>query len=80
MARIDIPAHLRNNQGDLIHGDVYWVDAKLHDGRVIRGLASQGEFLTGVMTAADGARECELPFTTADIKKLRPHSILPFWW
>lgn len=80
MARIDIPAHLRNNQGNFIHGDLYWVDVKLQDGRVIRGLASQGEFLTGEMTAADGARECDLPFTSADIKKLRPHSILPFWW
>ena len=79
MARIDIPAHLRSNQGGLIHGDVYWVDVKLHDGRVIRGLASQGEFLTGVMTASNGARECELPFSSTDIKKVRPHSILPFW-
>ena len=79
MARVSIPTHLRNNQGKLIHGDLHWVDVKLCNGRVMRGLASQGEFLTGVMTAADGARECELPFTSSDIKKLRPHSILPFW-
>jgi hypothetical protein len=80
MKRIYIPEHLQNKQGRLIQGDVYWVDVKLHDGRLIRGLISQGEFLVGKMTASDGARECELPFTTADIKKVRPHSILPFLW
>lgn len=80
MARIEVPPHLRDSRGTLIHGDLYWVDVKLTDGRVFRGLASQGEFITGMFNAIEGAFECDLPFTTADIKKVRPHSVLPFWW
>jgi hypothetical protein len=57
MARVEIPTHLRSNQGNLVHGDFYWVDVKLHDGRVLRGLVSQGAFITGTFNAADGARE-----------------------
>jgi hypothetical protein len=64
----------------MIHGDLYWVDVKLNDGRVMRGLASRGDYLTGVFSASEGGRDCDLPFTSSDIKKVRPHSILPFWW
>lgn len=79
MAEIQIPAHLRDHQGKLVRGEFYWVDVKLHDGRVMRGLVSHGDVITGVFTAADGARDCDLPFTSADIEKVRPHSMLPFW-
>ncbi len=80
MAKIEIPPHLRGNQGELEGGEFYWIDVKLHDGRVFKRLVSLGDSITGTFDATNGARDCDLPFTSAEVKKVRRHSILPFWW
>jgi ribosomal protein L15E len=80
MEKIEIPHHLQGKQGQLIRGELYWIDVKLNNGRVFRGLASRGRFISGIFDAANGAKDQELPFKREDIKKVRPHSIFRFWW
>ncbi|HYF19035.1 MAG TPA: hypothetical protein VEA40_14290 [Ramlibacter sp.] len=59
--------------------DVHWVDVQLHDGQVLKNLEVRGgRYITG--RGEDPNGEGDLPFTAADIKKIRRHSILPFWW
>jgi hypothetical protein len=80
MAKIEIPNHLRSNQGELEGGEFYWIDVKLHDGRVLRRLVSDGKFISGIFDPTNGARNRDFPFTGDDISNVRRHSILPFWW
>jgi hypothetical protein len=79
MAAVDIPVALREKLGPEMKMDTHWVDVKLHDGRVFKNLVVQGSrYVTGRDSDPNG--EGVLPFTGDDIKKLRRHSILPFWW
>lgn len=48
MTKIEIPKELRQNLGSEMAMDVYWVDVRLTNGRVIRDLVVRGgTFLTG---------------------------------
>lgn len=79
MAKIELTERLREDLGPEMKMDFHWVDVKLHDGRVIKNLEVRGgRYITGRRDDPNG--EGDLRFTAAEIKKLRPHSILPFWW
>ena len=75
--RIGISDAMQRQLG-LLGRDSEHVDVKLHDGRVFKRLViREGWCITG--RAADRDGEGELPFIASDIKKIRRHSILPFW-
>lgn len=78
MTKIEIPESMRDKLGPEMKMDVHWADVKLHDGRSFKNLVVRGgAYITG--RAADQNGEGDLPFSTADIKAIRRHSILPFW-
>jgi hypothetical protein len=78
MAKVEIPEPLRGKLGPEMKMDVHWVDVKLRDGRVVKKLVARGgRYITG--RAEDLNGEGEVPFSTEDIKKVRRHSVLPFW-
>lgn len=78
MAKIEIPTTLRGKLGPEMKMDVHWVDVKLQDGQVLKNLIVRGgRYITA--HDSDSNEDGSLPFTTADIKKIRRHSIFPFW-
>ena len=78
MAKIEIPETLRKNLGPEMKMDAHWVDIKLQDGQVLKNLVVRGgRYITG--HDADPNGEGSLAFSTADIMKIRRHSIFPFW-
>jgi len=63
----------------MVHGDFYWVDVLLKDGIVHKGLTTNGEAIFGTWDGkGGGSPEAAMPFSTADIRRFRPHSWLPF--
>jgi hypothetical protein len=79
MAKIELPATLLAALGPEMKMDIHWVDVKLCDGQVIKNLVVRGgRYITGRSNDSNG--EGDLPFTADDIRKVRRHSILPFWW
>lgn len=62
----------------LLGRDSSKVDVRLNDGRVFKCLViREGWCITG--RASDPNGEGNLPFEASDIKRVRRHSILPFW-
>jgi hypothetical protein len=78
MAKIMLPEHLRCKLGPEMKMDVHWVDVKLRNGQTLKNLVVRGgSFITG--RANDPNGEGELPFSSIDIRKIRRHSIFPFF-
>ena len=75
--RIELDDETQRSLG-LLGRDSWKVDVRLNDGRVFKRLViREGWCITG--RASDPNGEGDLPFVAADIKKVRPHSIFPFW-
>ena len=76
--RIEIYNEMQRQLG-LIGYDSRHVNVKLTDGRIFKNLIIREDwFITGRVIDLNG--EGELGFTAADIKKIRKHSIFPFWY
>ncbi len=77
MARIEIPNHLLSKLGPEMKMDCHWIDVKLKSGKVFRKLVVRGgRYITG--RASDQNGEGPLPFSTADIARIRREST--WWW
>lgn len=75
----ELPVSPRVDLGRETNMDSHSFDVKLHDGRVFKNLeVSDGRCIA--RRSGNRNHRGELPFTAADIKKVRPHSIWPFWW
>lgn len=73
---VEIPVHLLKKLGSEMKMDVHWVDVKLKDGRLLRGLVVKGgRYITGSKLDPDG--EGTLPFTTQEIVDLRRLHYIP---
>jgi hypothetical protein len=79
MTKIFIPEQFRKDVGGKCHWDSFYVDIRLKDGRVKRGVnAQEGICITESLDRAN-SRE-NLDFTSADIVAVRPTSwFLPFF-
>lgn len=79
MTEIFIPPRLRKDVGAKCHWDSFYVDIKLRDGRVKRGLnAREGICITESLDHAN--RRENLDFDSSDIVAVRPASwLLPFF-
>ena len=76
---IPLPTRFRDLQGDMVRGDFYWIDVLLHDGTVHKGLTTNGSEIRGIWDGiGSGSWEHPVPFQAADIRRVRPHSSLPF--
>ncbi|MBP7370721.1 MAG: hypothetical protein KA902_04710 [Arenimonas sp.] len=75
---IEIPEQLRAKLGAEMKMDFHWIDVKLNDGRVYRGMEVRGgRYITGFKDNPYG--RCDAPFSSADIKDIsRETSILYF--
>ena len=77
---IEIPPSMRRHQGQLVHGDFYWIDVLLKDRRVFKGATTDGDRILGSFSSSDGGKWlADYQFTTEDIRRIRPHSPFPFW-
>ena len=77
---VPLPEKCKPLQGKMIAGDFYWIDVLLRDGTVHKGLTTNGHEIRGKWDGAGrGAWDTAVPFAVEDIRRIRPHSALPFW-
>jgi len=74
-----IPEQFKRNLGELVHGDFYWIDVLLKDGKVHKGLTSNGEKILGAWVGmGSGSPDAPPGFSESEIRRIRPHSFWPF--
>jgi hypothetical protein len=74
-----VPLEFKDRLGKSVRGDFYWIDVLLRDGRVLKGLTSDGNEILGTWDGmGGGSPDCAPSFTEGEIRRIRPHSWFPF--